>query len=166
MTTMNCRDCQEHLPDLLFDAQAASAAAKDHLASCTSCRTELEELQATMALMDAWTVPEPSAFFDTRVKARLRSEQGREAQGIWYRVAGMFHFGTGRVLRPATAALLGLGMLLGGGTAATWFSHHWSAPGTSPTVNDLKIYDNNAQAVDQMDVLDDAGGSGDGMPQS
>jgi hypothetical protein len=48
-------------------------------------------------------------------------------------------------------------LVLSGGTVATLFTHHGAAPAASPTLNDLRIYDNNAQAVQQMDLLDESG---------
>ncbi len=114
--------------------------------------------------MDSWTAPEPSAFFDARFHARLRAEQAAAPEGLWERLSSFLRYSTGRELRPAMAGVLGLALVLGGGTALTLTTHHGAVPAvSSPTVNDLKIYDNNAQAVDQMDLLDEPG---DDAPQS
>jgi anti-sigma factor RsiW len=162
MIDMTCTDCQNAYPDLLLDGGAPSAAVAAHVSSCPACQADFDELRATMALLDEWVAPEPSPFFDTRLHARLRAEQ-EEAHALpsaWQRFTGLFRPNMQRGLRPAMAGALGLAMLLGGGTAVTLLTHHGAAPAaSSPTVNDLKIYDNNAQALQQMDMLDDSGGN-------
>lgn len=165
MNTMDCKNCQNYLPDLLLDPHTVPAGVSAHMATCKECSKELAELRATFALMDEWTVPEPSAFFDARLHARLREAQAEAPEGLWERLTSFLQFSTGRALRPAMAGALGLAMLVGGGTAATLLLHHGAGASASPTVNDLKIYDNNAQAVDQMDLLDEPG-SPDDAPQS
>ena len=63
------------LADLLLDPAAVPAKVRDHVAVCEGCRGELEELKATMALMDGWEAPEPSPYFLTRLGARMREER-------------------------------------------------------------------------------------------
>lgn len=159
MNTMDCNSCREALPELLAGEPGLGSAVSVHLSSCAPCRAEYDEMRAVWVLMDEWVAPEPSAYFDTRLHARLRQEQTAAPEGLWERLSTFLHLSTGRGLRPAMAGALGLAMLLGGGTAVTLLTHHGAvAPAvSSPTVNDLRIYDNNAQAVQQMDLLDDAG---------
>jgi hypothetical protein len=58
-------------------------------------------------------------------------------------------------------------MLAGGGTFAGFYQHNSAiAVQASPTVNDLKIIDNNAQALQQMDQLLDPGDDNSGPPSS
>ena len=68
MKTMNkCAAMDEmKLADMLLDESAADARVKTHVAECASCQQELNELRATMGLMDTWTAPEPSPYFMTR----------------------------------------------------------------------------------------------------
>lgn len=157
MTEMNCNTCRTLLPDLLFEETPTSPALSAHLAGCAACESEWKELRATLLLLDEWTAPEPSPYFDSRLHARLREAQAAEPEGLWERLVSYLRFSTGRELRPALAGSLALAMLLGGGTAATVLLHHNAGPVASPTVNDLRIYDNNAQAIQEMDILDDAG---------
>lgn len=162
-----CRACRESLPDLLLSPEQATAAAREHLLSCESCAAELESLQQTVAAMDAWTAPEPSPFFDTRVYARLREEVSAAPEGFLERVRSYFLFSTGRQLRPALAGALGLLLLLGGGTLATLHTFGTPhQPAASATVNDLRIMDNNAQALQQMDQLLDDNGEDSAPPMS
>ena len=166
MTDIDCKTCETLLPDLLLDPRSTASHAAAHLSACAECRREFDELKATLSMMDAWTVPEPSAYFDSRLHARLREAQAAEPEGLWERISSFLRFSTGRGLRPAMAGALGFAMLLGGGTAATVLLHHGAAAASSPTVNDLRIYDNNAQAVQQMDLLDETGNSTDDAPRS
>lgn len=167
MNTTDCKTCRSLLPDLLLEPDSAAAlAAAPHIAACPVCRGELEDLRATMSLMDAWTAPEPSPYFDARVHAHLREAKQAAPEGLWERLVATLRFSTGRGLRPALAGLFLFLLLLGGGTVATLW-HEGATPAASPTVNDLRIFDNNAQALQQMDLLDEPGpDAGNAQPQS
>lgn len=88
---MDCKQFQEILPELLTGSLADSSAGREgatpeveeHLAACGACSGHLAELKKTMALLDEWTAPEPSAYFDTRLEARLREEMARP-RVAWY----------------------------------------------------------------------------------
>ena len=162
-----CSACRESLPDLLLSPEQASPAAREHLQACAICSAELSSLQQTISAMDIWTAPEPSPFFDTRVHARLREEIRSAPEGLFERLRSYFVFSTGRQLRPALAGALGLMLLLGGGTLATLHSFGTPhQPTASATVNDLRIMDNNAQALQQMDQLLDDNGDDAAPPMS
>ena len=167
MNTIDCKTCRSHLPDLLLEPDLVSGPAEAaHLAACADCRAELEELQSTFALLDAWEAPEPSPYFDARVRAHLREAEQAAPEGLWERLVATLRFSTGRALRPAVAGFFLFLLLLGGGTVATLWENHPAAPAvSSPAVNDLKIYDNNAQALQQMDLLDEPD-AGAAQPQS
>jgi anti-sigma factor RsiW len=155
----NCKTCRTHLADLLLDESYAAKHPEmaAHMAECVECRTEWKELQSTFALLDSWVAPEPSAYFDTKLHARLREAQEAAPEGLWARMKSFVMFSTGRGLRPAMAGALALVLVLGGGgTLADLYQHQAVAAQASPTVNDLKILDNNAQAEQQMDQLLDS----------
>ena len=167
-TNTDCKTCQTHLPDLLLDPEYAATRPELnlHLAACTGCRTELEELRATFALLDTWTAPEPTPFFDSRFKARLREAQAAEPESFWERTKSWILFSSGRSFRPALAGALAAVMITVG--AGTFVTMHTTPSletpvASSATVNDLKILDNNDQAMQTMDQLldnsnaDDAG---------
>ena len=63
-TMKDCKTCRAALPDLLLDPAYAAEHVEvaGHLKACGECRTELENLRATMNLMDEWTAPDPSAL--------------------------------------------------------------------------------------------------------
>jgi len=173
MNTMNkidCKTCQSHMADLLLDAEFADTHSDvaAHVESCSSCRTELSELRATFALLDEYTAPEPSPYFDTRLYARLREVQTEAPEGFFARLRSRFLFSSGRTFHPAVAAALAVVLAVGGGSA--FFLHGTStpsnAPATSATINDLKVLDNNQQAEQLMGSLLDQSGSEDDDPGS
>jgi anti-sigma factor RsiW len=167
---IDCKTCQSQLPDLLLDDGflAAHPELAAHLQSCEACATELAELRATFALLDAWPVPEPSPYFDSRLRARVREAEAAQPEGLFERLHAFLLFSTGRQLRPALTAVLMLLLLIGGGTFAGVYEHnsHMNQPSASATVNDLRILDNNAQALQQMDQLLDPGDDSNDPPST
>jgi hypothetical protein len=165
-TKTDCKHCREHMADLLLDERFASAHAEvaGHIASCAACGSELAELRATFALMDHWTAPEPSPYFDSKLRARLREAVAAEPESFWERTRSFLMFSTGRRLRPALAGALALVMVAGGGSFFLGIYQPPPQVAASPTVNDLKILDNNAEALQQMDQLLDANGDDSAAP--
>jgi hypothetical protein len=164
MTQIDCKSCRTHLPDLLLDDSytAAHPELAAHLAVCSDCDAELNELRSTFDLLDEWTAPEPSPYFDTKMHALLREAQAAQPETLWERARSFVLFSTGRAFRPAIVGALSVAMLLGGGSVSFYLNQAHSA---SATVNDLNILDNNAQALQQMDqLLDDS--SDDNTPPS
>ena len=156
-TTTTCKEVQQRLPDLLLDPASVPAAIEAHVASCTVCRGELGSLIATFEALDAWTAPEPSPYFDTRMHARIREAQSAAPEGFFERMRSFLLFSTGRQLRPMVAGAMALVLVASGGSFVGIHGLHGRQAGQmSATVNDLKVLDNNAQAIQQMDqLLDD-----------
>ena len=167
----DCKTCRTALADLLLDESYAAAHPElaAHMAACAECRKELEELQATFALLDDWKAPEPSPYFDVKLHARLREAQASEPEGFWSRTRAFLMYSTGHRLRPVLAgALVVAVMLAGGGTFAGLYGGHGApvAVQVSPTVTDLTIMDKNAQALQQMDQLLDSSDDSSDPPSS
>lgn len=80
---MKCNDIHELLPDLAAGLAAAKPEVNDHLRSCAGCAETLADFRKTMALLDEWQTPEPSPYFDTRLRARLREEAAKQPAGWW-----------------------------------------------------------------------------------
>jgi hypothetical protein len=164
---LDCKACRAHLPDILLEQDYAAKHPEltGHLEACTDCRTELNGLLSTFALLDEYAAPEPSMYFDSRLHARLREDQAAGPESLWERMRSYLTFSTGRGFQPAMACTLALLLLVGGG--GTFFQMHGfhqvpDAPATSATVNDLKVLDNNMQDEQQMNQLLDTSGSEDG----
>lgn len=162
---MDCKKCQDALPDLLLDpGSAASTAAGAHLKECQACSEELRSLQKTFGLLDMWEAPEPSSYFDQRLAVRLREEQAQAPLSWMERLQQRLMLNTGRNFRPAAAGALGLVLLVvGGGTIANQAGgFHKNQTQVSATVVDLQILDKNDQALQEMDqILQDDGSSED-----
>jgi anti-sigma factor RsiW len=171
---MNCKTCQNVLPDLLLDPQSSGskavrtyAEAHAHLAACPACAREFAELQATFALLDSWEAPRVSPYFDQKLAVRLREEQSAPPAGFFERLRDRLQFSTGRQFRPAMAGALALALIIGGGSIGVTTLVHDNGVRASATVNDLQILDRNVQAFQQVDqILQEDGSDDPGPPQS
>ena len=156
MKTMNkCTAMDERLADMLFDPDAAPARVKTHVAECASCREELESLRATMGLMDAWTAPEPSPYFMTRLNAQMREEREAPRQSWLQRIRV---YGPSVHARPLAAMALTVLLLVGGGAYLGMTNIEQPAQKQSPqayVVRDLQTLDSNAQVLDQLEAISD-----------
>jgi hypothetical protein len=145
---MKCQEIRECMPDLAAGLEIASPEMDSHIRTCAQCAEELNDFRQTMALLDEWSVPEPSPYFDTRLNARLREEMAKPAPGWlhWFR-------------RPALALSLALVMTVGitvfhnGDSNVTHQPLAQVEPGTA--VGDLQALDKNNELYSDFDVLDD-----------
>ena len=150
---MKCDEIRELMPDLAAGLGTLTPEVKEHVSSCAVCAGKLEDFRSTMALLDEWQAPEPSPYFDVRLKARLREEAAKPARGWlqWLR-------------RPALALSLALAMVVGvsliqrGGLHPPATSNGpiidvVPTPGTA--VGDLQALDKNHDIYADFDLLDD-----------
>jgi predicted anti-sigma-YlaC factor YlaD len=162
---MNCNDMKSKMPDLLLESDENAlvlakggveqmAEVQGHLAECANCRDQLDDLRATMALLDAWEAPEPNPYFLTRLNARLDDER-EAAPASWFeRVRARLMYSSRYSLRPVAAMTMSVMLLLGGG-AYLGFTN-WDqqpAQGAAPVVHDLQSLDSNAQLLDQLESM-------------
>jgi hypothetical protein len=173
---MNCNDVNAKMADLLFDTEtgldqinakvnnAKKASSQDglqaHLAECGACREQLEELRATMSLLDVWEAPEPNPYFLTRLNARLDEERETAPAGwprSWYeKLRARLVYGSRHSLRPVAAMALTVVVLLGGGAYLginELDQPSAPAPQAAAVVHDLQTMDSNAQLLDQLEAL-------------
>ena len=157
---MDCKNFQNELTDLVLTPGATpSLAAVAHLKVCPPCTEEYLSFQRTFSLLDTWTAPEPTPYFDQKLAVLLREEQAAPRMGWFESLATRLRFNTGRNFRPAVAGALALALIVGGGSVATIGR---PAPvQASATVTDLQILDRNEQAFKQLDELqqDDSSGA-------
>jgi hypothetical protein len=160
---MNCNDMNSKMPDLIFESEMFDAAVKSdmesHLAGCVECRQELEELRATMSLLDGWEAPEPNPYFLTRLNARLDEEREIAPVGWpmnWYeKIRARLVYGSRTTLRPVAAMALTVVVLIGGG-AYLGLSNLEQPAAPAPqaaVVHDLQTLDSNSQLLDQLETL-------------
>jgi anti-sigma factor RsiW len=148
------------LTGLLLDPPPASAKVQTHVAECDRCQSELEELKATMQLLDAWEAPEPSPYFLTRLGARMREEREAAPAG-WFagaiaRLRATVAYGPGLHARPLAAIALTVMLLVGGGAylgITDWMQPPQQSGRDAAVVHDLQTLDSNAQVLDQMEAL-------------
>ena len=147
-TVMKCNEVREIMPDLAVGLAETTPAMNEHLRGCTECSGKLQAFRQTMSLLDQWQVPDPSPYFDTRVRARVREERA-------VRPAGWFEW----LRKPALAVSLALLMVMGvtlmqkGGVAPQETNTAQIEPGSA--VGDLQALDKNHELYSEFDVLDD-----------
>lgn len=156
----NCAAMDMKLADLLLSSRPAAANVQAHLADCEQCQADLNELKATMNLLDDWKAPEPSPYFMTRLGARMREERAAAPTG-WFagaiaRMRANIAYGPGFHGRPLAAMAMTVMLLVGGGTYLGVTD--WMQPVQAPTqnaavVHDLQTLDTNAQVLDQLESL-------------
>ena len=156
-----CTEMEEKLADLLLDPSVVPENVTTHVAGCEDCRRQLEELRATMALMDTWEVPEPNPFFMTRFQARL-DEERKAAPAGWAgrmveRLRARILYGPQLHARPLAAMALTVLLFLGGGAYLGITNWEQQAPPSreAAVVGDLQTLDNNAQLLDQLENITD-----------
>jgi hypothetical protein len=161
MKKTNCTGMESKLAEMLLDPAAVPAKVHAHVAECDVCKRELEELKATMGLMDAWKAPEPSPYFMTRMQARRREEREAAPAGWLARKLAGFRagmtYGSRMHARPLAAMALTVVLLLGGGAyldLTVWNQTDKTQPQPNAyVVHDLQTLDSNAQVLDQMESL-------------
>jgi anti-sigma factor RsiW len=100
---MNCNDVRENLIELLTGGPADPQVTA-HVSQCNACTAELASMQKTMALLDEWEAPEPSAYFLTRVRAHVKEEREKAPASRW----------VGWLRRPVLAVSLATMLAAGG----------------------------------------------------
>ena len=156
---MNCKQAKEQFLDLLTTgAMEPGSPVGLHVSGCTECAAALASLKSTMAMLDEWKAPASSAYFHTRLQARLAEVRREEAMPrswaarIW----------TPAFLRPALVAAMGLAFVVGmnffqpkvsntnNGTVA-------SSVQKGTAVADLQALETNQDLYAEFDLLDDIG---------
>jgi hypothetical protein len=150
---MTCPEIKNTLAEVVYESRPLPEEIRTHLAKCAGCTAELAEMEATWKLLDEWQAPEPSAFFDAKLYASLRTEQAKAPASLLDRAKAWWLYSTNLQMRPVAAGALAMVLAVGGGTFAL-LNHETPAPPTSATVRDLQSYDGNAQLFQQLNALD------------
>jgi hypothetical protein len=142
---------ESKLAELLLDPAEAPAKVHAHVAECGRLpAASLEELKATMGLLDAWEAPEPSPYFhDPDAGARMREEREAAPAGWLARkisklpCADGFSYGSQNHARPLAAMTLTIMLLLGGGAyldLAVWNQPAAAGQSNAAAVHDLQVH--------------------------
>ena len=147
---MNCKEVREEM--LLMSPGENSPEAAAHVRGCEACASEVASLHSTMALLDEWTAPEPSAFFDARLRARLQSEP--EPVRGWRRLlAPVSGWKPAMAVALAAVMVVGISVYKGPETTVVEIQPPVIQPGTA--VSDLQKLDKNQELYASFDLLDD-----------
>ena len=163
----NCTGMDAVLSNLLLDSAAEHTAlparVQAHLDECDRCRRELDELRATMNLLDSWKTPEPNPYFLTRLEACLQEERSARPAGWLAGLLARFAFQPVAHVRPLAAMALTIVLLVGGGTylGVTDWNQQQAAPQQTAVVHDLQTMESNAQLLDQLESLSSNNETGD-----
>jgi len=144
---MKCDEIRERMPDVAAGMDELTAEESNHLAGCNACEEKLKGMRATMTLLDEWQVPEPSAYFDTRLQARLREEMSKPRAGWlqWFRQP---------VLAAALTVMMGVGVGIFFTRGGRGPVEAVSAPPGS-AVSDLQTLEKNHEMYSDFELLDD-----------
>jgi hypothetical protein len=152
---MTCPEMNENVAGLLLESRPLSEEAQKHIAECAGCAEELAAMQKTWKLLDEWQAPEPSAFFDAKLYARLRTEQATAPASFFERAKAWLLYSSKLQTRQLAAGALATVLVIGGGTFALLdYQQPTPMAQTSATVRDLQSYDGNAQLFQQLNALD------------
>lgn len=150
---MTCRKTDKYITDMLFEPESVPANVREHVAGCGRCASELAALEKTMKALEEWQAPEPGAFFDAKLYARLRSEEAGNASGLLERMQARLLYSSKLAVRQWVAAALAVALAIGGGTFVLIDHSQGPTVQASATVRDLQSYDGNAQFFQQMSAL-------------
>jgi predicted anti-sigma-YlaC factor YlaD len=148
---MKCNEICELMPEMAAGVDAVAPEVKDHLQTCADCAGKLNEFRQTMALLDEWQAPEPSPYFDVRLRARLREEAARQPASWWQWIR-----------KPALAVSLAVLMVMsitlfrtdaGRNPTSDGPTAMVAEPGTA--VGDLQALDRNHDLYSDFEILDD-----------
>ena len=151
---MTCPEIKNNLAEVVYESRPLPDEIRNHLVECSGCTAELAEMEAAWKLLDQWQAPEPSAFFDAKLYARLRTEQATAPASLFERAKAWLLYSTNLQMRQLAAGALAMVLAVGGGTFALLDHETVPAPQTSATVRDLQSYDGNAQLFQQLNALD------------
>jgi hypothetical protein len=143
---MNCHEVKEQMLEMMAGENPPQAVA--HLRGCEACAKELASMRSTMALLDEWTAPEPSPYFDAKLRARLKSEPVRGWRQWLVPVAGW---------KPAMAVALAAVMVVGLSVykQTTIEPPPLTVVQPGSAVSDLQKLEKNQDLYASFDLLDD-----------
>jgi anti-sigma factor RsiW len=137
--------CEEFKSNLIEAMAGGDSVLGTHSQECASCAKELAEFRKTFDLLDEWAAPDPSPYFDTRLKARLREEA---AQPVGWK-AKWFRYMRLPALAGAMAAVALGGLSVYRSQIAPPLQHQCA-------VTDVQSLDKNYDLLGDLDSLDDS----------
>jgi len=142
---MNCERMEGQLIAYL-DGRASARERHEvdqHLANCAACRARVEEFRGVWKLLEETPAPEPSAWFDARLRQRIAAEP---PPSWWTRVAGW--------LPQPRLALASLALIAVGFWAALAPPPNRPAPAAVNQQEEFRMI-KNMQVLENYEVLKD-----------
>lgn len=142
---MNCERMETQLIAYL-DGRASARERHEvdqHLAACAACRARVEEFRGVWKLLEETPAPEPSAWFDARLRQRIAAEP---PPSLWTRVAGW--------LPQPRLALASLALIAVGFWAASVPRPNLPAPAAMNQQEEFRMI-KNMQVLENYEVLKD-----------
>jgi hypothetical protein len=147
---MNCHEAREQMLEMMSGENSPQAVA--HLRGCEACSKELESLRSTMALLDEWTAPEPSPYFDAKLRARLKAEP-EPARGWRQWMAPLTGWKPAMAVALAAVMVVGISIYKQTPNVEPAQTAVVAQPGTA--VSDLQKLEKNQELYASFDLLDD-----------
>jgi len=155
---MVCKDLKDEIFEAALSGAAPGDSVRAHMGACAACEQEFQSLRSTMNVLDTWTAPEPSPYFDVRLRARLREVKTQPQDGLlsrWLEKIGIRHL----TWKPVTAAAFTMIMAVAGGLYVVngpmrEGASHATLQAACPVV-DLQALDQNQQVLSELQDLDD-----------
>ncbi|HXZ19056.1 MAG TPA: zf-HC2 domain-containing protein [Candidatus Acidoferrales bacterium] len=147
---MNCERMESQLIAYL-DGRASVSERREvdqHLAACAACRARVEGFRGVWKMLDETPAPEPSAWFDARLRQRIAAEP---PPGIWMRFAAWFPQPR---LALATLALVLVGIWAATATGPLRHAHSATSPVAMSEEQNFRMI-KNMQVLENYDVLKD-----------
>lgn len=146
---MSCEEIRaEFVEAVLGGPEAVSPRVMEHMQACDGCAEEFASYRQTMSLLDEWQAPEPSPYFSSRLRARIREQAAAAPARGWL----------AWVRRPVIATAAALLIAVGASLLETapWQRHQAAANTrvTASAVSDLQYLDKNADLFSDFDALD------------
>ena len=152
---MNCEKVRSDLMEaVLGGPESVSAVLREHLQGCPACSADLASFQQTMSVLDEWQAPEPSPYFSSRLRARVR-EEASNAASPWFAWMRRPMVATAAVALIALGAgLLQIGHWQPGRVTVAGNDGLVRTSASDTAVTDLQYLDGNADLFSEFDALD------------
>jgi len=147
---MNCHEVKEQMLEMMTGENPPQAVA--HLRGCEACANELASLRSTMALLDEWQAPEPSPYFDSKLRARLKAEP-EPARGWRQWLVPLTGWKPAMAVALAAVMVVGISVYKQNGGNTETQQITVVQPGSA--VSDLQKLDKNQELYASFDLLDD-----------